>query len=140
MKRIYCCLVLFVSVAIVEKAAAQPSLKLDNSQEQPKWAPADNDNADYYFLPDIDTYYYVPRKQFIYQSGGYWTFSRSLPADHKGYDLYSANKVAVNEAGAYRYFAEHKSKYGSSQSSASVQKEKPSTKNKRSNNSEKTSG
>ena len=84
MKKIYCCLVLFVSVAIFEKASARPNLKLDNSQEQPKWAPAGNENADYYFLPDIDTYYYVPRKQFIYQSGGYWTFSSVLACRSQG--------------------------------------------------------
>jgi len=141
MKRITFCLVLFASAAIFEKASAQPSLKLDNSQEQPKWAPAGNDNAEYYFLPDIDAYYYVPRKQFIYQSGGYWTFSSSLPKDLKGYNLHSGNKVVVNEAGAYRYFGEHKAKYGGSTSkNATIKSDQPSIKNKRSNNSEKTSG
>jgi hypothetical protein len=131
MKKIVACLVLFVLAASFENASAQFGPKTDNNiQEQPKWRPAGQEYAEYYYMPDIDTYYYVPRKQFIYQSAGYWTFSSSLPATRKGYDLYAANKVVINEPGAYRYYAEHKSKYGSSQSNASIQKDQPANKNK----------
>ena len=141
LKKILSCLVVFVLAACFQNASAQFAPKTDNNiREQPKWRPAGIDYAEYYYMPDIDTYYYVPRKQFIYQSGGYWTFSKSLPANHKSYNLYSANKVVINEPGAYRYYAEHKSKYGSSQSNASIQKDQPANKNKQTVNAEKKSG
>ena len=133
MKKILCCLTIIVSAAFIQSASAQ------SGEKHPKWLPA-GENAEYYFLPEIDTYYYVSGNQFIYQSGGYWTFSSSLPATQKKYDLRSANKVAINEPGAYRYFAEHKSKYGSSPSNASIQKDKPGNKNKQIANTEKKSG
>jgi hypothetical protein len=140
MKKIIICVTLCLFGAFFKNASAQFNTKTSNIEEQPKWAPAGQDYAEYYFLPDIDTYYYVPRKQFIYQSGGYWTFSTSLPETHKGYNLYSANKVVINEPGAYRYFDQHKIKYGSSQSNTAVQKDQPANKNKQANNSEKKSG
>jgi len=141
MKKIISCLAVFLCVAFFQNASAQFGAKTDNNiKEQPKWGPAGHDYAEYYYMPDIDTYYYVPRQQFIYQSGGYWTFSKSLPADRKSYNLYSANKVVINEPGAYRYYAEHKSKYGSSESNASIQKDQPANKNKQAGISEKKSG
>jgi len=134
-------LALFVLAGFFKNASAQfiPQIG-DNVNEQPKWAPAGQASAEYYFLPDIDTYYYVRGKQFIYQSGGYWTFSSFLPANKKGYDLYAANKVVINEPGAYRYYAEHKAKYGGSASNASVRRDQQVIKNNQSNNSEKKSG
>ena len=129
MKKILPCIAVVLCAVFFQSASAQIAPRSNNIQEQPKWAPAGHDYAEYYFLPEINTYYYVPQKQFIYQSGGYWTFSSSLPADHKNYDLYSANKVVINEPGAYRYLAEHKAKYGNSPSNVSVQKESPADNN-----------
>jgi hypothetical protein len=142
MKKITTCIVLFLFAAFFTNASAQYNTKTNNVEEQPKWKQAGQEYVEYYYLPDIDTYYYVPRKQFIYQSGGYWTFSTSLPEAHKSYDLYSANKVVINEAGAYRYFDQHKIKYGSSQTNTAVQKEQPANKHKQADTStsEKKSG
>ena len=79
--------------------------------------------------------------QFIYQSkGGYWTFSSSLPKAQKGYNLRSANKIIINEPGAYRYYAEHKVKYANAASNASVQKDDKEKKNKQLISTEKKSG
>jgi hypothetical protein len=136
MKKIACCTLLFIGVAFAKNASAQ----FKSNQEQPKWAPAGNDQAEYYFLPDIDTYYYVPKKQFIYQSGGHWTFSSKLPAAHQGYDLRAGNKVVCEEAGAYRYYTQHKAKYGAAQTNAGAVKDQPVIKSKQAPTSGKTSG
>jgi hypothetical protein len=103
MKKILLCSTLFFFLAFCKSASAQ--FQTDNNlKEQPKWGLAGHDYVEYYYLPDIETYYYVPGKQFIYQSGAYWTFSSSLPESNKHYDLRAANKVVINEPGAYRYF------------------------------------
>ena len=139
MKKIISTLALFVFIGGMQHACAQSSDK-NNLTAQPNWRPAGETYAEYYFLPDIDAYYYVPKKQFIYKSGGFWTFSASLPSDHKDFDLYSANKVVINEPGAYRYFVEHKSKYGASSSNAAVQKDQSREKNKEIATAEKKAG
>lgn len=139
MKKIITCISVVLFAAFFKPAAAQfqPS---NNVQEQPKWGASGHDYVEYYYLPDIETYYYVPGKQFIYQSGGYWTFSSSLPAANKHYDLRSASKVVINEPGAYRYYAEHKVKYASSQSNASIPKDEAEKKTSQSVSSTKKSG
>jgi hypothetical protein len=142
MKRIFICAIVFISAAMFTNASAQ-FRATDNADSQPKWGLSGQSNVEYYYLPDIATYYYVPRKQFIYQTDGHWTFSSSLPAAKKKYNLFSANKVVINEPGAYRYYDQHKVKYGSSQAQVSITKpvEKNSNnKNKQPRDLEKAGG
>jgi hypothetical protein len=110
MKKIIIYSIIFLSATIFTNASAQIRTT-NNVESQPKWGPEGHDYVEYYYLPEIETYYYVPRQQFIYQSDGYWTFSSSLPAAKKSCDLNSCPKVVINEAGAYRYFDQHKVKY-----------------------------
>jgi len=81
---------------IATHAQAQVRITV-NVGAQPEWGPTGYDRVDYYYLPDIETYYYVPRRQFIYLDGGRWVFATSLPARCSGYDLYRGYKVVVNE-------------------------------------------
>jgi hypothetical protein len=111
MKKIFICAVIVLSASFFTTASAQIRIT-NNVDSQPKWGPDGHEFVEYYYLPEIEAYYYVPRQQFIYQSeDGYWTFSSSLPADKKSCDLYSCPKIVINEAGAYRYFDQHKVKY-----------------------------
>jgi hypothetical protein len=128
MKKLVICAVAFLSAAMFTDASAR------DKKDDPKHA-LNNGDVQYYYLPDIDAYYYVPRKQFIYQLNGYWTFSGSLPAANKDYDLRTANKVVVNEPGAYRYHAQHKLKYGIEQASNTKALENPASKNSKSERS-----
>jgi hypothetical protein len=141
MKKILVCSTVIFLVALCKPASAQFEKSDNNVKEQPKWGPVGHEFVEYYYLPDIETYYYVPGKQFIYQSGGYWTFSSSLPEANKHYDLRSANKVVINEPGAYRYFADHKNKYGNGSSNAAINKDRqPANEDKQVVSSEKKSG
>jgi hypothetical protein len=83
-----------------------------NIGSQPTWGPTGYDYAQYYYLPDIDAYYYVPRRQFIYLSNGVWVFSASLPPRYRDYDLYSGYKVVINRPSAYLYYNEDRERYG----------------------------
>lgn len=92
------------------KASAQISVSL-NIGSQPLWGPVGYDHVDNYYLPDIECYYSVPRRQFIYMDGGRWIYSSSLPSRYRGYDLYSGYKVVVNSRDPYRDFAYHRQSY-----------------------------
>ena len=82
-----------------------------NIHSQPDWGPRGYDYAEYYYLPDIECYYHVPRHQFVYIDGGNWVFSANLPRAYRHYDLYRGYKVVINEPRAYRYYNTHKVKY-----------------------------
>src|SRR5436190_166956 len=106
MKKIIICAALALSATFfVKDAAAQIRFNVHvNIGSQPVWGPTGYDYAEYYYLPDIETYYYVPTHQFIYMNGGRWVFSRSLPYRYRNYNLYSGYKVVVNEPRAYMHF------------------------------------
>ncbi len=97
MKRLFFATIALVSVLMVTKADAQISISL-NIGTQPTWGPTGYDHVDYYYLPDIDCYYYVPGKVFYYPSGSTWVSSTSLPPQYRNYDLYGGYKVVVNGA------------------------------------------
>ena len=92
-------LLLIAAIGIASLAAmpakAQVSLSI-NIGSQPQWGPRGYDHVDYYYLPDVDSYYYVPTRQFVYLSGGNWIHARSLPSRYRNYDLYGGRKVVIN--------------------------------------------
>lgn len=113
MKKILVCLVFFICAsAAFKNADAQIRFNLNvNIGSQPVWGPAGYDHVDYYYLPDIETYYYVPTHQFIYLSGDRWVFSYNLPPQYRNYDLYSGYKVVMNEPRPYMHFDRDRDRY-----------------------------
>jgi hypothetical protein len=96
-------IVLFALIIIsscIYNAQAQVRVSVNvNIGAQPEWGPSGYEHADYYYMPDMDVFYDVPQRQFIYLQGGNWIFAASLPARYRDYDLYSCYKVVVNEPG-----------------------------------------
>jgi hypothetical protein len=112
MKKIILILTILLSGFIVEKANAQLRLNFQvNIGSQPVWGPVGYDHVEYYYLPDIDAFYYVPSQQYIYQQRGRWIFSSSLPPRYYNYDLYSGYKVVVNEPRPYRNAPAYRMQY-----------------------------
>ncbi|WP_081675064.1 hypothetical protein [Daejeonella oryzae] len=107
-------LLLALTVAFVAFTAnssqAQISINF-NVGSQPLWGPVGYDRADYYYLPDIQTYYSVPKRQYVYLNDGRWLFSTNLPSRYSGYNLYNGYKVVMNSPRPYLYFNDHKVKY-----------------------------
>src|SRR6187200_3250315 len=112
MKKIIVGAALILSAAFCKDAAAQVRVNVNvNIGSQPVWGPVGYDYVEYYYLPDIEAYYYVPSRQFIYLSGGSWIYSYSLPPRYRNYDLYHGYKVVINEPRPYRYFDRHRVSY-----------------------------
>jgi hypothetical protein len=80
---------------------------------QPVWGPTGYDYVEYYYLPDIDCYYYVPMHRFYYLEGGRWIYRSSLPSRYGNYDLYNSYKVVVNERDPWRNDNVYRQKYAS---------------------------
>ncbi len=81
---------------------AQVSVSV-NIGNQPAWAPQGYDDAQYYYLPDMDMYYDVPAHQFVYYSNRRWVRAATLPQAYRKYDLYKVHKVVIKEKNPYKY-------------------------------------
>jgi hypothetical protein len=80
----------------------------------PSWGPAGYSNVEYYYLPDIESYYDIRASQFIFFSGGKWIRSRYLPAQHRNYNLYKGYKVVLRDYHGSRPYSNyniHREKY-----------------------------
>ena len=82
-----------------------------NISDQPVWGPTGYDRADYYYIPDIDVYYSVSERQYIYRDGSDWTHAATLPSSYSNYDPYHSYKVVVNEDRPYQNNDRHRDKY-----------------------------
>ena len=110
MKKFFLILLVATGSIISKPATAQVSVSV-NIGSQPTWGPVGYDYVEYYYLPDIETYYYVPKHQFVYLSNGQWIYSTSLPSRYRSYNLYSGYKVVINEPRPYLNFTTHRVTY-----------------------------
>lgn len=83
------------TLAATETTQAQISLNIRIGS--PAWGVPGVSRADYYFLPDIDAFYDLRGRQFVYLDRGRWCFSNALPGWHRGFDLFGARKIIINE-------------------------------------------
>ncbi|HMK04383.1 MAG TPA: hypothetical protein VK489_09335 [Ferruginibacter sp.] len=105
---------LFVFTALLTGNRTEAQVRVNvnvNIGDQPEWGPVGYDYAEYYYMPDIETYYYVPRRQFVYMDGGRWIFSSGLPPRYSSYNLYSGYKVVFKTPNAYKSFNTHRTRY-----------------------------
>jgi len=92
------------------RSQAQVSVSV-NIGNQPAWAPEGYDDAQYYYIPDMDVYYDVPAHQFVYMNNRRWVRTAVLPANYRRYDLYKVHKVAINDRNAYRNYDRDRRQY-----------------------------
>lgn len=104
---------IFLFFCLAGKSHAQVSVSV-NVGGRPDWGLAGFNNVNYYYLPDIQTYYDLRTSNFIYVKDGRWTRSRNLPIRYRNYDLYNGYKVVITDYNGnrpYNYFNKHRVKY-----------------------------
>jgi uncharacterized membrane protein YgcG len=98
MKKMILSAAILLSCFVIKTASAQVSVSLGvNIGSQPAWGPVGYDYANYYYMPDIDTYYDVPTHQYVYLSNNVWVHRTYLPVRYRNYDLYHSYKVVIND-------------------------------------------
>lgn len=102
---------------ISNRSEAQLRVNVNLNIGRPSWGmtnnPYSNQVGDYYYLPEIDSYYDIPRRQFIYFDQGQWLYSNQLPYMYQGYDLARGYKVIVNEPRPYMHADVYRQRYSS---------------------------
>ena len=101
---------LLLTCALYNKAIAQAYTNV-NIVTQPLWGPTGYDHVEYYYLPDLDAYYYVPGAQYIYRVKKSWVTVTTMPARFRNFDFYSAHKVVLNEPKPYMNDRGNKAQY-----------------------------
>ena len=82
----------------INTARAQITIRAGvNIGSQPEWGPVGYAHAQYYYMPDIDSYYDVNAHQYVYFSNNVWVHSPGLPPRYANYDVYHGYKVVVNQ-------------------------------------------
>ncbi|MHC1776534.1 MAG: hypothetical protein AB9834_14110 [Lentimicrobium sp.] len=80
----------------------------------PLWGPVGYNNVQYYYLPDVESYYDVYNSRFIYYEGGNWVHRKYLPLRYRRYNLYDGYKVVMSDyrgTAPYSNFRNHRIKY-----------------------------
>lgn len=110
-------LLIAITVMVFGSTQAQVSVGLSvNIGSPPAWAPPPPVHTEvrYYYLPEIETYYDVSTRHYIYMDNGRWARRAYLPVAYRGYDLYHGPKVIVNNyygASPYTYYKPYKAKH-----------------------------
>ena len=112
MKKTILIAALLMSGFAFQTASAQIRVGFNvNIATQPVWGPVGYDHVEYYYLPDIDAFYYVPQRQYIYMDRGRWVFRTFLPTRYSNYNIYNGYKVVINEPTPYRNADVYRSRY-----------------------------
>lgn len=68
----------------------------------------------YYYLPDIETYYDIPSREYIYLRDGLWVRSASVPVIYQRYDFHRGRKIVITDYrgnAPYAFYNVHRVKY-----------------------------
>jgi hypothetical protein len=113
MKKFIFVATLFSFGLISQSVNAQVRISLSaNIGAQPVWGPVGYNHVEYYYMPDIDAFYYVPGRQYVYMERGNWIFANNLPSRYNYYDINTGYKVVVNEPRPYRNVNQYRAQYG----------------------------
>lgn len=79
----------------------------------PDWVPAYEPGVRYYYIPDIETYYDLTSRSFVYLDRGRWVSSYDLPMMYRNYDLYNGYAIALDRRvhEPWRYHQNYVSSY-----------------------------
>lgn len=109
-KFIYLGMMMVLGLAFVKPANAQVRINI-NIGSQPVWGPVGYDYASYYYFPDIEAYYNIPTKQFIYREGRHWVKMDRLPNRYRNFDVYGSYKVVINDRDPYLRHDAYRTRY-----------------------------
>ncbi len=102
--------ILVSGLAYNNTAEAQVRVNV-NIGSQPDWGPAGYDYVNYYYMPDIDAYYSVPDREYIYFNNNRWIHARSLPSRYGNFNPYNSYKVVINDRNPWERNNVYRSRY-----------------------------
>ena len=113
MKKKILLIVIVVSGILIQSSPAQVRVNLNvNIGQRPAWGLPGNYTGDFYYFPEIDVYYHMPQRRFVYQDRGRWIYVHELPQTYRGFDLYRGHKIVINDPDPFRRPNYYRERYG----------------------------
>jgi len=112
-KILFCAALILLACTTYKRADAQVHLSLGfNINSQPAWGPVGYTHAEYYYMPDVDAYYDVPRHQYVYfdNGQGLWIHAAYLPERYH-FDPYHSYKVVINQRNPWERHDVYRARY-----------------------------
>jgi len=82
-----------------------------NMGSQPAWV-VNQDQADYYYIPDADCYYSVREKVYVVHEGNNWRRMQQLPARFRNYDFRNKRVISIRgQQAPYMHHDENRMAY-----------------------------
>ena len=78
----------------------------DYAYNNPVWGPSYYMGTRYYYFPDIEAYYDLATRDFIFLNNGQWLFVQSLSPFYSSFDLYNSFIIVINR-GVYQPWMHH---------------------------------
>lgn len=110
MKNILYIALLAGGMLFINESKAQVNVSI-NIGTQPLWGPVGYEYARFYYLPEIDVYYNVASRKYVYWQGKKWVTKSKLPARYRHVDLFRTYKVVINDPDPWRYHVRHRDAY-----------------------------
>ncbi|MBZ4191770.1 hypothetical protein [Niabella beijingensis] len=110
MKKVFFLFALVAGLATAQLAQAQVNVNI-NIGSQPQWGPYGYNQARYYYLPEINVYYDIYNKTYVYQNRRSWVTTRTLPRQYRNVNLYNTYKVVLNSNTPWRNNSTHIRQY-----------------------------
>lgn len=104
--------VVLSSLMLSHSAQAQVRFNVNiNIGAQPAWV-ANNDNADYYYVPDADCYYSVRERVYVFRDGNNWRKAPNLPGRYKNFDFRNRRVISIRgQQAPYMHHDENRNAY-----------------------------
>ena len=84
-------------LTIINLSYAQVNVNVNiGTPPPPVWGPVVT-TEEYYFIPDINSYYDIRQSEFIYLTNGAWIRTKSLPRRYRSYDLNKGRIIVIND-------------------------------------------
>jgi len=106
-------IVLVLSVLLISTTDAQVRVNLNvNIGERPAWGLPGNYTGEFYYFPEIDVYYHIPLRRFVYLDHDRWIYVHELPRAYRGFDLYHGHKIVINDPNPFARSHYYRERYG----------------------------
>ena len=110
MKKLKLILIVFV-FALANTTQAQIAINV-NIGSRPNWCPErEYASVDFYYLPEVQSYFDTRLSQFVYMSHGRWIHANNLPDHYRRINLNNCQKVALRGYRGnqpYAYYDNHR--------------------------------
>lgn len=81
---------------------------------RPAWVPQNHVNVDFYYIPEIQSYYDVSAGLYVYLDNGNWCRTRYVPVRYRNYNLNHARRIELrgyHGSRPYTYYNCHNERY-----------------------------